>query len=567
MRLVIFSSVAPEVLRHLLWRLQLDCPEVVIAGVLYETSPPPLPGGTRVRRVARLLAEAEFRRYAAHKLAAAVRARATGLLDAALRFIHAAPAEPNGPPLALAHVVDEYAPRGVAFHVTDDLHDEISLAFVRGLRPDVGLVYGTRILKPALFTIPARGSINIHKHKVPDYRGAGAPGIWELESGCADQTVTVHRVVADVDAGAVLGERSFPIEPFDTLDSVQMKADVISVDLIVDVLQALREERAIERPQAPGGRLYKGYMPHRLHAIACRIRQSRPAWRPVYQYAVWKRAARLLVLPLLAWRNRRRTQARTHPVIVLFHHLVCDRPKRLGMPTSHFARHVRYLRKHYRIASLAEAVQMLERGVVDAPTVVLTLDDGYAENFLGLRAIAELERVPVTICACSRHVDDRSELAHDVARGERGFRSLGWDELRFLDRHGVTIASHTRSHADCGQADFPRLLDEIAGSRRELEGGLGHAVTAFAFPKGKPANMPGMAHRLALEHYDVVMSAAGGANVPPMRRPLELRRYAHPDSIVELELQVQEILDRAMPPRPVTEGHAFPSAALPSARG
>ncbi len=567
MRLVIYSSVAPEVLRHLLWRLDLDAPDITVAGVLYETARPPLPRGRRLRRLARLLGNPQFVRYIGHKASSAMRHQMQRGIDGVLRTIHAAPADPNGPPLTLDRVVEKWRRRGVAFHVTRDLHDTQSLAFVRALGADLGLIYGTRILKPVLFTIPARGSINIHKHKVPDYRGGGAPGLWELHEGCTEQTVTVHRVVEEVDAGAVLGERTFPIEPLDTLESVQMKADVVSVDLIVDVLRDERLGRTVERRQPDGGRLYKGYQPHQQHAIECRIRASRAAWTPAYQCSWPKRLARMAALPALVVRNRRRARAKSFPVIVLFHHLTSDRPKRMAMPTAAFARHVRFLKKHYRLASLPQAIDMLRRGVVNAPTVVLTLDDGYADNFAGLRSIVELEQVPVTVCVCTQHVTDRSELAHDVARGERGFPSMDWEQIRYLDRHGVTIASHTRTHFDCAGGDFARLVEEIAGSRRELEAGLGHPVTFFAFPKGKPANMPPMAHAVALQHYDAVMSASGGANRPPMHGPIELRRYSHPDSLVELELQVQEILDRPVPPQPAPQEMAFPSAAFPPARG
>jgi folate-dependent phosphoribosylglycinamide formyltransferase PurN len=552
MRVVVYSSVAPEVLRHLLWRLALDLPEAQVVGVLYETARPPLPRARRLRRVARLLRDPQFVRYLAYKTVAALRARAEHLADAALRFIHAAPREPNGPSLTLEHLVDDWRARGVAVHVTQDLHDAESLAFVRRLDADLGLIYGTRILKPSLFTIPARGSINIHKHKVPDYRGGGAPGIWEMADGCTEQTVTVHRVVAEVDAGAVLGERSFPIEPLDTLESVQMKADVIGVDLIVDVLRDEALGQAVERPQPAGGRLFKGCQPHAQHALECRIRASRPRWRPTCTRPMIKRLARLPFLLHNTVRNRRRRRTKTFPVIVLFQHLTCDRPKRMGLPTAQFARHVRYLKKHYRIASLADAVAMLKRGNIDIPTVVLTLDDGYAANFAGLRAIAELEQVPVTICVCTQHVTERSELAHDVARGER---------------HGVTIASHTRTHFDCGTGDHLQLLDEIAGSKRELEAQLGHPVEAFAFPKGKPQNIPALANGVAMRHFPVVMSAACGPNLAPMETPMEIRRYGHPDSLFELELQVQELLESPVPPRPVPESAAVPSAVMTSARG
>jgi peptidoglycan/xylan/chitin deacetylase (PgdA/CDA1 family) len=477
--------------------------------------------------------------------------RARGLVDLALRFVHAAPADPNRPPKLLEDVIAEWTAKGVVFHQTPDLHGPESLAFVRSLDADLGLIYGTRILKPSLFTIPTRGTINIHKHKLPDYRGGGAAGLWELQDGCTEQTVTVHRVVEEVDAGAILGERTFPIEPFDTLESVQLKADLFGVDVIVEVLRAEQLGRSVERVPAASGRLFKGWQPHSVHALECAIRRTRARWRPQLTRPRAKLLSRLALLPAIALRNRRRRRTRRFPVVVLFHHLTCDRPKYMGLPTAELLRHVRYLKKHYRIASLADAVAMLERGEVDAPTVVLTFDDGYAENFVGLRAIIEAERIPVTICVCTQHVADRSEFSHDVARGERGFPSMGWPEVRYFDRHGVTIASHTRSHFDCGIDDDAVLMKEIAGTQQELETELGHRVDGFAFPKGHPANISSAAYHIARQHFPIVMSAAGGRNDPPLATPVELRRYCHPASLFELELQVQEILDRAVPHRPV----------------
>jgi peptidoglycan/xylan/chitin deacetylase (PgdA/CDA1 family)/folate-dependent phosphoribosylglycinamide formyltransferase PurN len=551
LRLVVFSSIAPEALNHLLWRFTTDLPEIVVAGVLYEAGRPPLSRAKRVRRFLKLLRHRDFLVYAAQKTRCGFEARVADVLDAALRFIHAAPAHPNGPSKSLEQVIGEWTAQGIAFEVTRDLHADHSLAFVRRLNADVGLIYGTRILAPKLFTIPRRGTINIHKHKVPDYRGSGAAGVWELRDGRTEQTVTVHRVVEDVDAGAILGERTFPIEPFDTLESVQLKADVIGVDLIVDVLRDEQRGSTVEHPQPAGGCLFKGWQPHQVHAVECRIRASRPRWRPGSGRSRAKLLARIALLPALAVRNHRRRGRKQFPVTVLYHHLTCDRPKHMGLPTAQFARHVRYLKKHYRIASLSQAVAMLQRGEVVAPTVVLTLDDGYADNFVGLRAIVETERIPVTLCVCTDHVTERTELLHDVARGERGFASMGWDQVRYLDRHGVTIASHTRSHFDCGSDADALLTAEIVGSKRELESRLGHAVDAFAFPKGRPANISPLAYQIARRHYAIIMSAAGGPNLPPLDPPIELRRYSHPDSLLELELQVQEILDRPVPPRPV----------------
>jgi peptidoglycan/xylan/chitin deacetylase (PgdA/CDA1 family)/folate-dependent phosphoribosylglycinamide formyltransferase PurN len=543
----------PEAVDHLLWRLALDLPEATVAGVLYEWPRAALSPVNRVRRFVKLLRQPAFARYVAHRARRAFATRAIEAVDAALRVAHAAPRDPNGPPASLESVIADWTVKGIAFHTTSDIHGEESVAFVRSLDADLALIYGTRILKPSLFTIPARGSINIHKHKVPDYRGSGAAGLWELQDGRTEQTVTVHRVVEEVDAGAILGERTFPIEPFDTLESVQLKADVTGVDLIVDVLRDEQLGRTVERAQTAGGRLFKGWPPHRVHAVERAIRRARTPWRPELGRPRLKLLARLPLFPAAALRNRRRQRNRRFPVIVLYHHLTCDRQKHMSLPTAEFARHVRYLKRHYRIASLADAVAMLQSGEVTAPTVVLTLDDGYADNLVGLRAIVETERIPVTICVCPQYVEDRGEFSHDVARGERGFRSMGWSDVRYLDRHGVTIASHTRSHFDCGSGDYATLMDEIARSRQELEANLGHAVDSFAFPKGRPANISPVAYHIARQHFRIVMSAAGGANLPPLTPPMELRRYFHPSSVFELELQVQELLDRPVAPTPVPE--------------
>jgi peptidoglycan/xylan/chitin deacetylase (PgdA/CDA1 family) len=512
--------------------------------VLYETERPGLTLSRRLWRILKLLPDPQFLAFLWHKVAAAFASAVELAVDQALRFIHAAPRHPNAPPPSLETVISTWGARGVKFHVTSDVHGPESLRFVESLDADIGLIYATRILKPSLYSIPRRGSINIHKHKLPDYRGSGAPGLWELRDGCAVQTITVHRVVPQVDAGAVLMERAFPIEPFDTLESLQLKSDVIGVDVIVDVLRDEHLGQLAECQQPAGGRVYKGLQPHQVYALERKIRAARRRWRPAYSRPLAKLLPRLLVLPLLAIRNHRRRRTRRCPVIILFHHLVCDRPKHMGIPTAQYARQVSYLKRHYRIVSLPEAVALLQRGEVDVPTVVLTLDDGYAENLTGLRAVAECEGVPVTICVCTRHVSDRSELAHDLTRSERGFASMGWSDVRFLDRHGVTIASHTRTHFNCGTGDYATLAAEIVSSKCDLESELGHPIDVFAFPRGRPENISTLAYQMALQNYPVVMSAAGGSNTGPMTFPMHLRRFSHPDSVLELEFQLQEILDR-----------------------
>jgi peptidoglycan/xylan/chitin deacetylase (PgdA/CDA1 family) len=186
---------------------------------------------------------------------------------------------------------------------------------------------------------------------------------------------------------------------------------------------------------------------------------------------------------------------------------------------------------------------MLKKGEVNAPTVVLTFDDGYAENFLGLRAVIEAENIPITLFVCTRHVTEESEFQHDIDDGEHGFPALSWDAIRYFDKHDVCIASHTRTHFDCGSTDEEKLLDEISGSLEDLRRELGHDVYYFSFPKGHPKNMSEQARRIASQRYPYVFSACGGVNRGPLPPDTIIKRCSQPESLWELELMLQSILE------------------------
>ena len=57
-----------------------------------------------------------------------------------------------------------------------------------------------------------------------------------------------------------------------------------------------------------------------------------------------------------------------------------------------FLRQVNYLLRHYRVVSLSEGVELVRTGAVKVPTVAITFDDGYADNFVNLRAVSEENR-------------------------------------------------------------------------------------------------------------------------------------------------------------------------------
>jgi len=214
------------------------------------------------------------------------------------------------------------------------------------------------------------------------------------------------------------------------------------------------------------------------------------------------------------------------------------------MSTEWFLKHAQFLKQHYQVVSLSDAIAMLKAGRVSRPTVVLTFDDGYADNFVNLRAITERLRLPAVLFVSTEHVATGRELDHDVSRNQRNFKPLTWEQVRFLSRCGFEIGSHTRTHFDCGSNDHQKLTGEIVGSKEDLEAQLGGPVKYFSFPWGHKSNMSPSAIRIASATYPHIFSAYGGLNFPERGGTFRhLLRPSHPNDLWELEMALQSILD------------------------
>jgi len=103
------------------------------------------------------------------------------------------------------------------------------------------------------------------------------------------------------------------------------------------------------------------------------------------------------------------------------------------------------------------------------------------EPFQATRALlAELNQVEI-----ERFLDElrsRVSLPEDELQD---FRMLDWEMLAEMVANGVTVGSHTRSHALLANETAQVLLDEVEGSRHELERRLGVPIRHFAYPDGQ----------------------------------------------------------------------------------
>jgi methionyl-tRNA formyltransferase len=95
------------------------------------------------------------------------------------------------------------------------------------------------ILKERLLRIPKYGCINIHHAPLPRYKGM-MPTFWQMYHGERRVGVTIHYMVAQLDAGPVLLQSELDIEPNVSLDSMIRRSKRHGAHCMAQVLRQLQ---------------------------------------------------------------------------------------------------------------------------------------------------------------------------------------------------------------------------------------------------------------------------------------------------------------------------------------
>jgi folate-dependent phosphoribosylglycinamide formyltransferase PurN len=137
-----------------------------------------------------------------------------------------------------------------------DIHADDVLNRIRSLVPDLGLVYGSPILKPKLFTIPTLGTLGIHHGKVPEYRGKKTT-FWAMYNGERTAGVTIQKINAGLDTGEVVKTGEVEIGG-KSYRRVWRELEELGLALYVQaVLEVNRGGATFSPQQAKKGKLYR----------------------------------------------------------------------------------------------------------------------------------------------------------------------------------------------------------------------------------------------------------------------------------------------------------------------
>jgi methionyl-tRNA formyltransferase len=134
--------------------------------------------------------------------------------------------------------------------------DAAFLEELRALGPELVVVaaYG-QILPPAVLDLPRHGCLNVHASLLPRWRGA-APIQWAILAGDAETGVTIMRMDAGLDTGAMLATERTPVRPDDTGRTLHDHLAALGAALLVRTIPGWVAGTVPAVPQPAAGATY-----------------------------------------------------------------------------------------------------------------------------------------------------------------------------------------------------------------------------------------------------------------------------------------------------------------------
>ena len=214
------------------------------------------------------------------------------------------------------------------------------------------------------------------------------------------------------------------------------------------------------------------------------------------------------------------------------------------VPGEIFAGHLSYLRKAgWQVMDILTFL----RGIT-APeslperTALLTFDDGYRSMRTVALPLLLRFGYPAVLFVPTDYIGG----LNDFEGGNEPEEAIcDWDDLRELERSGVSVQSHGASHRSFSELDLAAQEEELIRSKATLEAGLKKPIEVFSYPYGDDGREPHSTVR-ALKRagyraaclYKGGPKPLGGPNYLPIVEPYRLIRLAMgPDTDLQTALE------------------------------
>ena len=274
---------------------------------------------------------------------------------------------------------------------------------------------------------------------------------------------------------------------------------------------------------------------------------------------------------------------------ILYYHRVNDQadPFFPAISTSLFDEQMRYVSRHYKVVSLAEALDRLQCGSRES-VIAVTFDDGYQDNFQNAFPILQRYGIPATVFLTTGSLDSREPLWFErlanackktdkefldmemdlprrfylrtpeerlqtnaavfellrrtddsnrrvllqqilralavTSEADRTGQMLTWDQVRTMKQQSIDFGGHTVTHPFISRMLTDRVIWEASECKRRIEEELQSPVRYFAYPNGREEDF-GLWNKDLLRSagYQAAVTTIWGMNYRSTD-PMELRR-------------------------------------------
>lgn len=159
-------------------------------------------------------------------------------------------------------------------------------------------------------------------------------------------------------------------------------------------------------------------------------------------------------------------------VPILMYHVIGDGPNNLFVSEADFRAQMDYLAQAgYHTVSMEQLYRAFhsDHRLPEKP-IVITFDDAYTSHYTQAFPVLRAHKFVGTFYVPT----------HLVGRSGH----MTWEMVQQMDKAGMEIGAHTRSHVDVRKMNEEGLVYEILGSKQDLEQHLGHPVYGFCYPSG-----------------------------------------------------------------------------------
>ena len=115
------------------------------------------------------------------------------------------------------------------------------------LKPDLGVLGGTRIIRKRILEIPKDGMLNSHPGLLPEVRGSASPA-WSVYYDIPIGS-TCHFIDPNIDTGDIVGRRVIPVHRGDTYEKLCWLTLVEAGTLMTEAVTAWKKNSLTRTPQ------------------------------------------------------------------------------------------------------------------------------------------------------------------------------------------------------------------------------------------------------------------------------------------------------------------------------